>query len=142
MLLASSFEFAYTSPERFTHRSQSSVVGSKEAESTSKNNNDSKAYRLELKAFEVGTANTYRLMEEIQLVTATTFTAMADCDIPLTTIWQKTKARLQAVYEKYYIKPQMIVNKTEAADKVSDREVQRDLRQILTDAAHQVSLEF
>lgn len=139
VLLASSFEFAYTSPERFAYRSQTSVVGSKAAEQTTKNN-DPQPYRLELKAFEVGSANTYRLMEEIQLVTAATFGAMAGRDIPLTPIWQKTRARIQTVYAKYYIEPKMITNKTEAADKVRDGDVQRDLRQILTDAAHQVRL--
>ena len=136
VLLASSFEFAYTSSERFTHRSQTSVVVSKPAEQTAKNT-DPQAYRLELKAFEVGSANTYRLMEEIQLVAATAFSAMADRDITLTVIWQKTKVRIQAAYEKYYLEPKMIVDRT-AADKVRDRDVQRDLRQILTDAAHQV----
>ncbi len=140
VLLASGFEFAYTSPERFTHRSQTSVVVSKPAEQTAKNN-DPQAYRLELKAFEVGSANTYRLMEEIQLATAATFSAMADRDLPLTTVWQKTKSRIQAVYKKYYLEPNMIINRT-AADKVRDDDVQRDLRQILTDAAHQVRLEL
>lgn len=138
VLLASSFEFAYTSPERFSYRSQTSVVGSKSAEQTTKNN-DPQPYRLELKAFEVGSANTYRLMEELQLVTAATFGAMADRDT-LIPIWQRTKARIQAVYKKYYLEPKMIVSKTEAADRVRDGDVQKDLRQILTDAAHQVRL--
>ena len=137
ILLASSFEFAYTSPERLTHRSQSSVVISKEAEQTYKNNDYPHPLKLELKAFEVGNANTYRLMEEIQLVAATTFSAIADYDTSLTIIWRDTKARLRAVYEKYYLHPEMIVNKT-AASKIIDSDVQRDLRQILTRSAHQV----
>lgn len=137
VLLASSFELAYTSPERFTYRSQSSMVGSKTAEQTAKNNGP-QAYRLELKAFEVGGANTYRLMEEIQLVTAATFNAMADRDGPLTMVWQKTRDAVRAVYEKYYIQPKIIGDKVAAADKVREADVQRDLRRILTDAAHQV----
>lgn len=136
ILLASAFEFAYTSPERFTHRAQTSVVLSKTAEQTAKNNN-SEVFRLELKAFEVGNASTYRLMEEIQLVAAASFSAMAERDDPLTSVWQMTKERISALYKKYYLEPQFIIDRT-AANMVRDGDVQRDLRQVLTDAAHQV----
>ena len=117
------------------------MVGSKPAEPTAKNN-DPKPFRLELKAFEVGTANTYRLMQEIQLVTAAAFSAMAECDIPLTTVWQETKLKIQAAYQKYYLNPRMIMDKTEAASRVREVDVQRELRKILTSAAHQVRLSF
>lgn len=101
VLLASSFEFAYTSPERFIHRSRSSMVQSVSAEQTIKNNSD-KPLRLELKAFEVGSSNTYR--------------------------------------DKYRLDPNMIVAKSVAAEKVRDGDAQRDLRLVLTEAAHQVRL--
>lgn len=141
ILLASSFEFAYTSSERFTYRSQTSIAGSKEAETTAKNTSEPKPHRLELKVFEVGTANTYRLMEEIQLVAAAAFCAVAEQDVPLAAVWRRTSPKIHSVYEKYYIKPEMIPNRT-AADKVRDPDVQRDLRKILTSAAHDVRLSF
>ncbi len=144
VLLASGFEFAYTSPERFTNRSQTSIAASKIAELTAKSivPQEIQAYRLELKAFEVGGVSTYRLMEEIQFVAAATFCAMTEPDVPLATIWRNTKSRLQTAYEKYYIQPKMIIDKTQAANKVREPDVQRDLRQILTSAVHQVRLEL
>lgn len=67
---------------------------------------------------------------------------MATHEGTLTLVWQRARDRIQTVYGKYYIQPKMIVNKTEAANKVRDGDIQKNLRKILTDAAHQVRIQF
>lgn len=137
LLLASSFGFAYTSSERFSTRAQTQFVRLKKAEITAKNSSP-QAQRLELIAFEVGGSNTYRLIEEIQLVTAAVFGALAERDGSLTAIWGRANSGIHTVYEKYHVLPKVITARYVAANKAQDVDLKRDLRRILTDTAHQV----
>jgi hypothetical protein len=134
-LLISSFEFAFTSPERFAGRAQTAIALLKSAETTLKSWG-SESYRLELKALEVGNFTTFRLMEEIQLVSAATFIYISEQDSPLIPVWQKTRFELKKVFQKYELSPEMIVKKIEASEKVKNPDIQKELRQILTTASH------
>lgn len=138
LLLASSFELAYTSSERFTHRSQSSVVADyKNGEQTAKANMN-QAHRLEVKALEVSDSKTYRLMDELQLMAAALFCTMGKRDPSIAKVWKKTSNKLQNIYTHYSIDSSIVTDKPRVSSLIEETAIQRRLRKILSEGSHQV----
>lgn len=139
LILASAFELAYTSPERFSRRSQKSVIVSlKNAETTKKSTEQPK--RLELKAFEVSDFRTYRLIEEIQLVAAAAFCAIGEHQGLTRQIGDVAFDRIDSIYSRYSISPSIITEEKKVVSLLGETDIQRELRKLLTDCAHQVRL--
>lgn len=138
LLLASAFELAYTSSERFTHRSQISVVADyKIGEQTTKANMD-QAHRLEVKALEVSDSKTYRLMDELQLMATSLFCDMGKRNPSIARIWKKTSNKLQHIYTQHTIGPSIVTDKQKVGSLVEETTIQRKLRKVLTEGSHQV----
>ena len=138
LLLASAFELAYTSSERFLHRSQISVVADyKKGEQTAKSNM-SDVHRLEVKALEVSDSRTYRLMDELQLMATAVFCDMGKRDPSLARIWKKTSNKLQNIYTRHNIDSSIVTDKSKVSSLIEETAIQRKLRKILTESSHKV----
>lgn len=140
LYLASSFELAYTSSERFRHRSQiATIVLLKRAEPTAKNEGINNM-RFEIKALEVGNSNTYRMMYEMQLVATAAFSAIAEKNSRLSKIWRNIRDEIGKIYAKHDIQPEVIKEVVAVSSLVSSSMIQEELRPVLTEGAHRVRM--
>lgn len=134
LLFSSMFAYAFTSPLRLQHRSQQVFANIKEADQTKKGGGQNK--RLELKAFEVRSETTYRLMEEVQLLAAALFAYTGDYEEDLALAWRKVSEQAGKVYERYGVEANILKdNKTKAAEVASNLKFVRILRHIITASA-------
>lgn len=137
-LLSSSFPLTFTSPERLKQRSSGVFVNTKSAVPTEKY--PETKHRIELKAFEVGTKETYRLLKEIQLVSGAMFSLRIDGGELIGDIWLATRERVRRIYNKYDFTPVIMqTNKPLVFDLTKKGDITRELREALTEAALEVS---
>lgn len=133
-LLAASFAFGFTSASRLLHRNQSTVSGSKSAIPTNKDQNLG-GRRVEIKAFEVRDGSVYRLIEEIQLLSASAFSFLGKGDQALSQTWVSTKDDLLLIFEKFNIEPGVLSDKARSSELVGKTEIAALVRKVITKKA-------
>lgn len=133
-LLAASFAFGFTSASRLLYRHQSTVANSKNAVQTNKDQNPGGS-RVEIKAFEVRDRSVYRLIEEIQLLSASAFSFLGKGDQALSQTWASTKNELLSIFDSFNIKPEVLSAKQQSSELVSETNIAYFIRKVITKRA-------
>ncbi len=128
---------AFTSPERLMFRTSTAPILIKKGEQTVK----SRAFRLldvgrlELKAHEVRTGSTYRLLKEAQLLGGALFAFLYGGDPWLSQKWQEIKPKAESLIEKVFVgQPLPLGNeiKSLVAKRLEETTLQQELRSLIT----------
>lgn len=130
LLFSSMFAYAFTSPLRLKHRAQQVYTDIKDADETTKSGGKNK--RLELKAFEVRTEAVYRLMEEVQLLSAGLFAEVGDYREDLAEKWKEAAEDVRVLYKRYTVEPEFIRLRERASELAGNSEFVQLLRKTIT----------
>lgn len=138
-VFGAAFAFAFTSAQRLASRQNREFVHFPAATPTLKSEGaDDK--RLEIKALEVGSENTYRLMREIQLLGAALFAFMGNTNQELADKWSQAKEEIMEVFRAFYITPKIIeYDKSMAAQLREEGNIGRLFRWLITAKALEIS---
>lgn len=136
-LFASLFVLGFTSPRRLFYRQTTNLVNDKSGEATKKSAL-STPKRIEIKALEVRTSSTYRLLEEVQLVGASVFVHLDRANSPLGQIWFDTKSELSTIYDNFGIQSDIVSDKKKSAKFVSRTDISNRLRELITRKASRI----
>ncbi|MBI2049678.1 hypothetical protein HYT32_02120 [Candidatus Roizmanbacteria bacterium] len=138
------FAFAFTSPLRLEHRKSANYLSIKEGEETLKSIalNLGSVGRLEVKALEVRTESTYRLLGEIQLLAGAFFAFLYDKDDFLSQRWQEVqkeaKPLIDTVIEDIYNSSGIATNST-VTKRLAQTTISQELRSLITAHAREIA---
>lgn len=129
--LSAAFCLAFSSAQRLLFRTTQSIANIKEADPTNKSPSE-KPQRIEIKALEVRNASTYRLLEEIQLITASNFAYLCGNDESLAEIWEEMRGELEKLFDTFNIEPKILANRKGVAKFISRTDISQRLRMLIT----------
>lgn len=132
------FTLGFTSAQRLDKKT-SGDVGSFQPASTVTAKTGKREERLEIKALEVRTQSTYRLMHEIQSLGAALFAYLGDQDSYLGNHWLEARDEFKSLFKSVDFHLGNLGQKIELSHLVATTDISQRLRTSITRRSHQVA---
>lgn len=138
---------AFTSPLRLQYRASGIHFSIKEGEETSKSKSLglTTVNRLELKALEVRTESTYRLLKEVQLLGTALFAFLYGGDFWLAKKWQECRERATSLTKSVFIgrgSPFNSERRHFLISQIGQSTIQQDLRSLITGTTIEIAKRY
>lgn len=132
------FALGFTSTQRLDNKTSGNMGSFKEVD-TATAKSGKRQERLEIKALEVRTQSTYRLMHEIQNLGAALFAYLGDKDSHLGSHWLDAREEFKLLYKSVDFHLGNLGQKIELSHLVASTDISQRLRTSITRRSHQVA---